>query len=76
MSANPRWAVLMTNYRQYDQLTLVLFGISLVAVLIGWAMLGGQTPAWQRRLYFGFLIFAFILTMAGTTFVIIRGGTP
>lgn len=75
MPANPRFLVLMTNYRQYDQLTLVLAGISLAAVLIGWAMLGGKTPAWQRYLYFGFLLLAFILIMAGTTILIIRGGS-
>jgi hypothetical protein len=74
MPANPRFLVLMTNYRQYDQLTLVLFGISLVAVLIGWAMLGRNTPAWLRYLYFGFLLLAFIFILAGTTFLIIRGG--
>jgi hypothetical protein len=75
MNANPRWAILMANYRQYDQLTLVLFGISLAAVLIGWIMLEPNTPAWQRRLYFGFLLFAYILIMAGTFYVIIQGGS-
>jgi MFS superfamily sulfate permease-like transporter len=74
MSANPRFLVLMTNYRQYDQLTLVLFGISLTAVLIGWAMLGKNTPSWQRRLYFGFLLLAYILIGAGCAYVIIIGG--
>jgi hypothetical protein len=76
MPANPRFLVLMANYRQYDQLTLMLAGISFAAVLIGWAMLGANTPAWQRRLYFGFLLLAFILSMAGATVLIVRGGTP
>jgi hypothetical protein len=75
-AANPRFAVLMANYRQYDQLTLVLAGIALAAVLIGWAMLGKNTPIWQRHLYFCFLLVVFIFTLAGATFVIIRGGTP
>jgi phosphoglycerol transferase MdoB-like AlkP superfamily enzyme len=74
MPANPRWDVLMTNYRQYDQLTLVLFGISVAAVLIGWSMLGLKTPVWQRRLYFGFLLLAYILIFAGCTYLIITGG--
>jgi hypothetical protein len=73
MSANPRFDVLMTNLRQYDQLTLVLAGIALAAVLIGWAM--QAAPGWQRALYFGFLLLAFILSLAGATFVIIRGGS-
>ena len=74
MPANPRWELLMANYRQYDQLTLILAAIALAAVLIGWAMLGRKTPRWQRNLYFGFLLFAFVLTLAGTTILIIRGG--
>ena len=74
MSANPLWQLLMANYRQYDQLTLLLAGISAAAVLVGWAMLGRHTPAWQRRLYFGFLLFVFIFTLAGATIVVIRGG--
>lgn len=74
MPANPRFLVLMTNYRQYDQLTLVLFGISVVAVLIGWSMLGENTPAWQRYLYFGFLVLAYILIFIGCTYLTITGG--
>ena len=76
MSTNPRFIVLMANYRQYDHLTLVLAGIALLAVLGGWAMLGRKTPRWQRDIYFGFLIFAFVLTMAGSAYLIIRGGPP
>jgi len=75
-AANPRFAVLMANYRQYDQLTLMLAGIALAAVLVSWAMLGAKTPAWQRNLYFCFLLVVFVLSMAGATLVIIRGGTP
>ena len=74
MPANPRWDLLMANYRQYDQLTLVLAGISVAAVLVGWAMQGRKTPYWQRNLYFCFLLFVFILTLAGATIVVIRGG--
>jgi phosphoglycerol transferase MdoB-like AlkP superfamily enzyme len=74
MSANPRFTILMTNLRNYDQLTLILAGISLAAVLIGWAMLGDKTPAWQRRFYFGFLLVAYIFILAGCTYLIITGG--
>ena len=75
MPANPRFLVLMANLRQYDQLTLVLAGIALAAVLIGWAMLAANTPAWQRHLYFGFLLVAFLFSMAGATYLIITGGS-
>jgi hypothetical protein len=74
MLANPRFALLMANYHQYDQLTLILAGISLAAVLIGWGMLGPKTPTWQRYLYFGFLALAYVLIGAGCAYLIITGG--
>jgi hypothetical protein len=70
MPANPRWIFLLATYSQYDQLTLMLAGISVAAVLIGWAMLSRRTPPWQRNLYFCFLLFAFVLTLAGATIVV------
>jgi hypothetical protein len=74
MSANPRFAVLMALYWQYDHLTLILTGISLAAVLIGWPMLSEDTPKAQRLFYFGFLVLAFVLIMIGCTYLIIVGG--
>ena len=74
MPANPRFALLMVNYYKYDQLTLILAGISLAAVLISWVMLGSKTPTWQRRLYFGFLALAYFLIGAGCAYLIITGG--
>ena len=73
MPTNPLYTHFMASLRQYDQLTLVLFGVSLVAVLIGWAMLGRQTPAWQKDLYFGFVALAYGLILAGCAYVIITG---
>jgi hypothetical protein len=73
MPANSRLAMLMLDLRQYDQLTLILAGIALLAVLIGWVMVGTKTPEWERRLYFGFLALAFVLILAGCTYLIITG---
>jgi hypothetical protein len=64
----------MANYLKYDQLTLILVGISLATVLIGWVMLGSTTPPWQRRLYFGFLALAYVLIGSGCAYLIITGG--
>ena len=74
MPANPRFALLMANYYQYDHLTMILAGISLAAVLIGWGMLGPKTPAWQWRIYFGFVALAYFLIGAGCAYLIITGG--
>lgn len=74
MPANPRFALLMMNYHKYDQLTLILAGISLAAVLTGWVMLGSKTPPWQRHLYFGFLALAYVLIGSGCAYLIITGG--
>jgi hypothetical protein len=74
MPTNPLYLRFMADLRQYDQLTLVLFGVSLLAVLIGWAMLSRQTPAWQKDLYFGFLALAYLAIFAGCAYLIIAGG--
>jgi hypothetical protein len=74
MVTNPRFALLMANYHQYDQLTLVLAAISLAALLIGWAMLRPNTPVWQKDLYFGFLALAYILIGAGCVYLVITEG--
>ena len=75
MPTNPLYLRFVADLRQYDQLTLILFGVALLAVLIGWVMAGPKTPQWQRGLYFGFLLLAFVLILAGTTWIVITGGT-
>ena len=75
MPTNPLYLRFVADLRQYDQLTLVLFGVALLAVLIGWVMASPKTPHWQRSLYFGFLLLAFVLILAGTTWIVITGGT-
>jgi hypothetical protein len=73
--ANPYYTLWLVNSQHYDQLTLVLAGLALAAVLGAWAMLGEKTPGWQRTLYFCFLLLAFVFSMAGSTYLIISGGT-
>ena len=75
MPTNPLYLRFVADLRQYDQLTLVLFGVALLAVLIGWVMASPKTPHWQRSLYFCFLLLAFVLILAGTTWIVITGGT-
>jgi hypothetical protein len=72
---NPRFDLLMLEYSRQGTITLVLAGIVLAAVLTGWFMLEAKTPAWLRYLYFGFLLLAFIFILAGTTFLIMKGGS-
>ena len=74
MPTNPLYKLFMADLRRYDQLTLVLAGIALLAVLIGWAMTGDKTPRWQKQVYFGFLILADLLISAGCAYLIITGG--
>ena len=74
MPANPLYTLFMADLRRYDQVTLMLFGIVLLAVLIGWVMAGNKTPGWQKWLYFGFLVLADLLISAGCAYLIITGG--
>jgi hypothetical protein len=71
---NPRFDLLMLEYSRQGSITLTLFGITLVAIFIGWVMLQLGVPAWLRNLYFGLLLIIFILILAGITYII-RGGT-
>ena len=72
MSANPYYALWLVDTRHYDQLTLILAGVALLAVLGGWAM--QHAPRWQKCMYFGFMLLVFILSIAGATYLIITGG--
>ena len=77
MDANPRLAVLLARYAQFDRLTLILAGIALAAVLLGWALTrpgDRKLDRLYRELYLGSLALVFILTLAGT-FLLLRGGS-
>ena len=77
MIANPRFAVLMGLYARYDSLTLMLAGLALAAVLIGWAISRSGSGVGGRlisQVYFGLLIIGFVFILAGT-YVLLLGGT-
>jgi hypothetical protein len=76
---NPRFALLLSNYMLHDHITLTLAGIALAAVLMGWAMTAKPPRSnWDRlfsNVYFGFLLFAFLSTLAGAcAYLFISGG--
>jgi hypothetical protein len=76
---NPRFALLLANYALHDRITLALAGVALAAVLIGWAMTAKPPRSrWDRlssNIYFGFLVLAFVLTLAGScAYLILTGG--
>lgn len=68
MTANPRFALLLLRYAQYDQTTLILAGLALGAVLVGWALTSSGSRKFDRLLsqgYLAFLAVVYILIMAG-----------
>ena len=71
---NPRFDLLMLEYSRQGTVTLVLAGIALAAVLVGWSMLRLNTAAWQRNIYYSLLFLAWVVILAGTIFII-RGGS-
>jgi hypothetical protein len=76
MNTNPRFAVLMGLYAQFDRLTLILAGVALAAVLIGFLLARSGSGKFERFIgyaYSGFLIVSFILILAGT-FCLLTGG--
>jgi hypothetical protein len=73
---NPRLTHLLAEYASYDHLTLILAGVSLLAILLECVLIIYKAPAWLRTAYYCFLLFVFLFTLAGTTFLVIRGGTP
>ena len=74
---NSRYASLVENYLQYDHLTLVLAGISLLAVLVGLflnAKVKTKMDRFLRGAYFVFILIVFILALAGAAYILYNGG--
>jgi hypothetical protein len=78
MPINPRFTVLLRLYAQFDRMTLILAGIALAAVLVGWALPRSGSGRFTRvltQIYYGFLIVSFVLILAGTLFLILGGAS-
>jgi hypothetical protein len=78
MNANPRFTHLLALYAQFDRLTLILAGVALTAVLIGFLLARSGSGKFERVVgyaYNGFLIISFILILAGTFFLLTGGSS-
>lgn len=75
---NPRYALLLANYLKYDTMTLILAGTALLAVLLGWSMTtlkhNSRLDEILKKLFLGFILIGFLVVLAGTCFILFRGG--
>lgn len=67
--ANPRFAHLLDLYAKFDRITLVLAGLALGLVLLGWAY--HRRPA----AFLVFCILLWLLVLAGSAYILITGGS-
>ena len=73
---NPRFALLLANYRMHDQLTLTLAGIALLFVLVGWigfARVQNRFSLFMKNVYYAMILFYWVLILIGMTAYVIGG---
>ena len=71
---NATW---LANLYQHDMLTISLAAVALAAVLIGWAMVASHKSKFDeimKWIYFGFILLAWLLILAGSAIYLIIGG--
>jgi hypothetical protein len=68
MNPNPRFALLMARYGQFDTITLVLVGLALAAVLLGWVLssrVRTRMDGFIKHSFFTLALIAWMASLAG-----------
>lgn len=63
MPGNPRFALMLARYAQYDRLTLILAALALAAVLLAWAYQG------KPQAVYPLILILWLLALAGSAFL-------
>jgi hypothetical protein len=79
MPANPRLAYLLASYAKFDTITLVLAGVALLFVLLGWLLHNKTFRVFRFQLspftfQLSFSLLFWILVLAGTAYLLLTGG--
>jgi hypothetical protein len=75
---NPRFELLLANYRTHDLLTSLLAGIALLIVLVGWVLCTRVRTRFDRfvkNAYFSITLLIWVLTLIVMTKAVIGGAS-